>query len=169
MIKKIRDTNNVPKLLQELNRITRHTIEIGLFGEDNAELLMIATVHEYGATIQVTPKMRAYMAYQGMPLKASTTEIKIPERSFMRAAWESQLTDKLNEIARKSFNDIAIGRLRTDQFLEKIGKVCVKEVQDYMHSLKQPSLASNNENPSNNPLVNTGELKGAVTYKIRQR
>jgi hypothetical protein len=51
-------------------------------GRDVAD---IAWVHEYGCTIRVTEKMRAYLHTQGMHLKASTQYINIPERSFLRS------------------------------------------------------------------------------------
>ncbi len=44
----------------------------------------IAAVHEFGCTIRVTPKMRAYLHYQGVHLKASTQYIVIPPRPFLR-------------------------------------------------------------------------------------
>lgn len=44
----------------------------------------IAAVHEFGCTIQVTPKMRAYLHHQGIHLKASTQYIVIPPRPFLR-------------------------------------------------------------------------------------
>ena len=44
----------------------------------------IAAVHEFGCTIPVTPKMRAYLHYQGIHLRASTQFINIPPRPFLR-------------------------------------------------------------------------------------
>ena len=44
----------------------------------------IAAVHEFGCTISVTPKMRAYLHHQGIHLKASTQYIHIPARPFLR-------------------------------------------------------------------------------------
>ena len=44
----------------------------------------IAAVHEFGCTIGVTPKMRAYFHYQGVHLKSSTQYIHIPPRPFLR-------------------------------------------------------------------------------------
>ena len=44
----------------------------------------IAAVHEFGCTIGVTPKMRAYLHYNGVHLKASTKYIHIPARPFLR-------------------------------------------------------------------------------------
>ena len=44
----------------------------------------IAAVHEFGCTIGVTPKMRAYLHHLGLHLKASTQYINIPPRPFLR-------------------------------------------------------------------------------------
>ena len=49
----------------------------------------IAAVHEYGCTIRVTPKMRAYLHYQGVHLKPSTQMIYIPARPFLRPVLNS--------------------------------------------------------------------------------
>ena len=49
----------------------------------------IAAVHEYGCTIKVTPKMRAYLHHQGVHLKASTQMIYIPARPFLRPVLNS--------------------------------------------------------------------------------
>lgn len=44
-------------------------------------------VHEFGAVIRVTDKMRGFLAVQkGWHLKRSTTQIRIPPRPFMRPA-----------------------------------------------------------------------------------
>jgi len=55
-----RGTNNIPKLTKVLEKLGRKEIKVGIFGADNyaypndADLVTIAHVHEYGATI--TPK-----------------------------------------------------------------------------------------------------------------
>ncbi len=50
----------------------------------------IAAVHEFGCTIGVTPKMRAYLHYQGVHLRASTQYIHIPARPFLRPVLQSE-------------------------------------------------------------------------------
>ena len=40
---KITDKNNIPKLLQVLDDLESHKIEIGIFGSDDSTILMIAT------------------------------------------------------------------------------------------------------------------------------
>jgi len=51
----------------------------------------IAPVHEYGAIISVTPKMRAYLHSIGIHLKPSTKTITIPPRPFVEPAFQENL------------------------------------------------------------------------------
>ena len=57
--------------------------------KDGKDLSEIAAVHEFGCTIKVTPKMRAYLHYQGVHLKPSTQMIYIPARPFLRPVLDS--------------------------------------------------------------------------------
>jgi len=45
--------------------------------------LIYAAIHHYGGKIKVTPRMRAYLHYIGIHLKASTKTITIPARPFI--------------------------------------------------------------------------------------
>lgn len=51
---KITDNNNMPNLIEEINKLKNSKIEVGVFGGKDSEILMIARVHEFGVTI--TPK-----------------------------------------------------------------------------------------------------------------
>ena len=77
-------------LMEDLGQ--KYSIRVGIIGENasqkhpdsgltNAEL---GAIHEFGATINVTPKMRAYLHHIGIHLKESTTTVVIPTRSFLR-------------------------------------------------------------------------------------
>lgn len=46
-------------------------------------LARIARVQEEGATIEVTPAMRAYLHAEGLHLRADTTHVVIPARPFV--------------------------------------------------------------------------------------
>ena len=50
----------------------------------------IAAIHEFGCTIGVTPKMRAYLNHQGIHLRASTQYIVLPPRPFLRPVLQSE-------------------------------------------------------------------------------
>lgn len=77
-------------LMEDLNE--KYSIRVGIIGDKayekhphtdltNAEL---GAIHEYGATIQVTEKMRNYLHTIGIHLKPETTTVIIPARSFLR-------------------------------------------------------------------------------------
>lgn len=81
---------NLVNLMKDLDQ--KYSIKVGIIGEDagvkhsgtgltNAEL---GAIHEFGATINVTDKMRNYLHYNGMHLKPETTTVVIPTRSFLR-------------------------------------------------------------------------------------
>ena len=56
----------------------------------DSEMVQIAAVHEFGCTIAVTPKMRAYLHRIGIHLKSTTQYIHIPARPFLRPVLTSQ-------------------------------------------------------------------------------
>ncbi|MDR1514919.1 MAG: hypothetical protein LBS45_04425 [Synergistaceae bacterium] len=60
-------------------------VKKGSRSSSGGDIVDIAWVHEFGASIEVTPKMRAYLHHEGLHLKPSTEYIHIPERSFLRA------------------------------------------------------------------------------------
>src|SRR5574342_211372 len=66
-----RSTNNIPRMRQALERLGRKTIKVGVFGADNyqypndADLVTIAYVHEYGATIR--PKTAQWLTIPLIP------------------------------------------------------------------------------------------------------
>lgn len=78
------------RLMKELDQ--KYSIRVGIIGEQAYEKhphtdltnAHLGAIHEFGATINVTPKMRAWLHYQGIHLKPETNTITIPARSFLR-------------------------------------------------------------------------------------
>ena len=78
------------RLMKDIDQ--KYSIKVGIIGEKayeqhsdsgltNAEL---GAIHEFGCTINVTDKMRAYLHHIGIHLRPDTTTIVIPTRSFLR-------------------------------------------------------------------------------------
>ncbi|WP_425447744.1 hypothetical protein [Dethiothermospora halolimnae] len=65
----IEDENNIPRLLEALEELSRKSIQIGIFGEDDSQILMIARVNEFGAHIE--PKSAKYLT---IPLNKKARE-----------------------------------------------------------------------------------------------
>jgi len=72
-------------------------VQVGIFEDKHA---MIASVLEFGATIMVTPKMRAYLHYLGLHLKTDTAAIHIPARPLFRTTFDEQV-DNLEHVIEK--------------------------------------------------------------------
>jgi hypothetical protein len=66
--------------------------------KDGKDIVNIAAVHEYGCVIPVTPAMRKGFSakFQGLGIRKDTQYIVIPERSFLRATFDS---DEFREMA----------------------------------------------------------------------
>ena len=76
-------------------------------GVKTGEAGKIAAVHEFGCTIAVTPKMRAYLHGIGLHLRASTTHINIPPRPFLRPVLMSdKFQKKIGELYFQALREV---------------------------------------------------------------
>lgn len=168
---KVKDVNRIPELIKELDRLERISVEVGVLGTEESFILMIANVHEYGVTIQVTDKMRAYLHYNGLHLKKTTKEIVIPERSYIRAGYDSNF-DKLQTHVKGQINLLIAGRTTAIEVGEFIGNWLTGELRQYITNLDTPGLSDytiqRRKKNSSNPLIDTGRLRGAITYKVTE-
>ena len=55
----VKSTNGMKKLTNKLKELDAKSIEVGVFGSDDADMVMIARVHEYGMVIK--PKNGKYL------------------------------------------------------------------------------------------------------------
>ncbi|TRW26228.1 hypothetical protein FL857_05950 [Criibacterium bergeronii] len=162
-----KDVNNVPKLLETIEKLKNQKIQVGILSKADGKMLMIATVHEFGCTIEVTDKMRAYLNSQGLHLKKDTKVINIPQRSFIRAGFdenEQNIISRMQALIEKVIFD----ELDINDFYEFIGNYCVGKLQEFLVNLDNPSLSSYTieKKGSSNPLIDTGHLKDTITFEI---
>jgi len=163
----IKDTNNIDKAVRNLRKLGGNTIKVGIFGADDADLVMIGAVHEYGADIPVTPKMRAWFAANGYPLKATTTVITIPERSWLRSGYDENI-DKIADKLEDMVPDVIEGDVNPKIFMDMIGMEFAGLIQKKMRNLRSPANSSMTieRKGSTNPLIDTGRLVGAVRHEV---
>jgi|LSQX01.3.fsa_nt_gb hypothetical protein len=164
---KVIDKNNIPKLLEVLDALWSHQIQIGIFGSDGSTILMIASVQEFGCKITVTPKMRAYLHSQGLHLKASTKQINIPERSFIRSGFDEQKV-RYEKQAAKLLDKVLHLAIPVDTFFSVLGEYIAGQLQTYLTDISTPpnhpfTIARKG---SSNPLIDTGRLRQAITHKV---
>jgi len=163
----IRDTNHMDELSRTLRELGTNTIKVGISGDDDSEMVMIGAVHEYGTEITVTPKMRAWFAYSGFPLKQETTTITIPERSFLRSTFDEradEITDKIKSL----MPSVLEGEVDPNTFMDMIGLEFSGFVQKKIKDLRDPAnseMTAERKN-SDNPLIDTGRMVGAIRHKV---
>lgn len=167
---KIEDKNRIPDILKVLEELERFQVEIGIFGEDDSHLLMIARVHEFGCRITVTPKMRAWFAYQGYPLRADTTEIVIPERSYMRSTLD-EITGALEKLIETLILQVVALKTTPRQMYEIIGEWVVSRIQEKIVTLRVPALhpMTIERKRSTNPLIDIGRMRQSIIWRVVAR
>lgn len=161
----IRSSNNISQIKRELRKIGRSEIKVGVM--EGGEVGMIAAVHEFGTTIQVTDKMRGWFAANGYPLKKDTTEIIIPERSFIRAGFDANINRTANKI--EQFLPLVIqNNISADEFLNAIGLDLASHIRDFTNELSSPpnSKMTKDRKGSSNPLIDSGRLRDAIKHKV---
>lgn len=136
------------------------------------ELQKIAWVHEYGMDIEVTPKMRAWLHHNGIHLKAETTKIHIPERSYIRRAYHEGKAD-FNRAFNNLIKEMFAGRITGDELLDKLGKQAMTEtynsIGDGTKPVSEYTLNHRKESPNPSPLIDTGGLKDHITYRVQKK
>ena len=123
-------------LMEDLGE--KYSIRVGIIGEQAYEkhphtdltFAQLGAIHEFGATINVTDKMRAYLHYNGMHLTKDTSDVIIPTRSFLRMPLLSEEFKEqiMNELALSDaveFKDIDYGKipLHTAKYINKYKRI----------------------------------------------
>lgn len=177
--------------LDGLNKLTKmlkddYTLRVGILGSrarsphdgksaiTNAEL---GAVHEFGASINVTDKMRGWFYYHGV--QKSNQAIEIPARSFL---W-MPLTEKLNFLDPAM---VALKKILWQQvFVKKAPYAFYKALGSYallvidecfqtngfgswrpLSSFTESQFSRTRKKGLPQILTNTGRLRGSMSFKI---
>lgn len=204
-VKRKINKDNIPRVKTRVNQLKRAVLRIGIFGKDDSMMVMIASVHEFGAnieaktskylTIPINKKAKGKKAsdFTGLIFIESengelflakekgkdqlefyfwlTKKVEIPERSFIRAGYDKnkQKIFKRIELNLHKFLSLEIS---ADEFWSNTGEYMVSLIKKYMTDLKDPpnsptTLAS--KAPKNNPLIDTGQLRQHIVWKLERR
>ena len=178
-------------LIKEMSK--NYSVKVGLLAEnggsdevsENLDLAGLGAVQEFGARIQVTEKMRKFLAYKlGIHLKKETTEIVIPARSWLQMPLErsqdlrakvkekTQLTKserELAELAITEYGDYGI----LGELAQAVGVSALEQIQEAFDTegfgeWTPNSPATIRAKGSESPLIDTGRLRNAITYKVEE-
>lgn len=153
----------MPKVSTTIQSLNGRKIEVGALKGEHAWL---AGIHEYGCKILVTDKMRRYLAAQGLFLKASTTHITIPERSFLRTSHD-EYADEIAKKASMALGQVTNGKMSPDTWLDMFGEMMATKIKQYIRDLDRPPNHpfTVDQKGSSNPLVSTGNLIESITWE----
>lgn len=163
---RIRDKNRITQAISSADSFNGRRVQVGYFGTGHTQ--MLAAVHEFGADIPVTDKMRGYFRYKfGISLKKTTTHIKIPERSFIRAGWDEH-GPAIVEKYQKLIGEAILNGVPADALLYALALEAKGKLQDFARDLRDPANVelTVREKSSSNPLVDTGNMIGSMDHKI---
>lgn len=155
--------NKLPEMQATVEALDGKKVKVGVTGEQ----AWLAGIHEYGCKITVTPKMRKWLAANGLHLKPTTTHITIPERSFLRGGFDN-CHDEIVKKASSVLPLVVEGKMQENEFIELIGTLFRDRVKDYAVDLRDPPnhpFTVERKN-SSNPLVSTGDMINAIDYEV---
>lgn len=182
------------KLMKDLD--SKYTIRIGVIGskayekQPHSDLTMgqLAAIHEYGATIDVTPKMRNYLHSIGIHLKPTTYSVVIPARSFLRATLLSEkgkeiLLDYagLSEQTESNKERALIAMENNQNFMEQFVNALALKAQELVMEafyvggyptqwapVSEVTKKNRKGNADSPPLTDLGDLRNSISFEVRK-
>jgi len=123
--------------------------------DDGADNFIVAVCNEFGTSIKAG--------------RSGGQIILIPERSFIRSNHDEN-QNKYQKRVKEYKDQILAGRMTTDEALKKIGLEVQRDVRKKIVDIKEPpnAPATIARKKSENPLVDTGQLIGAIDYEINR-
>ena len=139
----VKDTNNTDKLLKQLETLFKKEITVGIHGDAGSDNLMKANANEFGTS-------------------------KIPERSFIRAGFDTE-KGNINRDAEKLVKKVVAMEIKPQAAANLLGDTTKGRIQEFAIDLRDPPNAESTikQKGSSNPLVDTGQMIGAIDYKVK--
>lgn len=109
--------------------------------------------------------MRAYLHSQGLHLNPNTTEIVIPERSFLRNGHDENV-DRIIKQTERAIGQVIAGKMSVDDLLDLYGQQMATAIKKYARDLSEPANHpfTVEQKGSSNPLVDTGQMINSITW-----
>lgn len=131
--KVVKDVNKISKALAQLNQLKIRQVKVGIF-DDAPKLVAIGVMNEFGTNIPVNAelhrKLRLLAREYGAPTDTLPKEgerLRIPERSFLRAALDEH-QDDIVEAAPEHITAMMKGEKDAYQAAQAIGRVLQEAV-----------------------------------------
>jgi phage gpG-like protein len=166
---KIKGLNELEKKI--IKSIDKNLVlKVGVFGSQDSDMVMIASVHEFGKQITVTDKMRYFLGYSGLWLKKATQYITIPERSFLRSTFKDKKQNILRGI-KENIKKVIAGIYTQEIFMSRLGEAIQMFVKEKITAGIEPEnhpFTIENKK-SSKPLIGSGRLRDSIRYEVSKQ
>lgn len=211
-LKILKDTfrPEMARIKREIAALRGLTVHVGIMGDAGGDLLMIAGVHEYGATIHaknvkhLAIPLTAEAKDAGSPRSFSDLEfipispgygylvrekpeakgkayapdnydwlymlvesVEIPERSFIRASFDSG-GDTLEKLCKEAVDGIIRKGWTAQEAADYVGKWAVEMTREYFNTKLSPAKSATTLRTTTQyqPLFDSGRLYNSITYRV---
>ncbi|MHA6481066.1 hypothetical protein ACX1C1_03980 [Paenibacillus sp. strain BS8-2] len=136
------DGMNLDAVASRLRMLAEQQVNVGMQGD--AELAMIAGVHEYGSA-----------------------KMKIPARSFIGTGLKKSRAT-VSKLVRSDIQQVAIGRKTVASFLDEIGQTGLQKTEQNFLRIKKPALSPEYKRTKTGRklLLREDDLHKSLTYKV---
>ena len=175
---KVTGGDKYKRFLDAMSRIAG-SVKAGIFddatnGTTGEKIAPYAIYNEFGATINVTPKMRAWFHYQDIHLSKDTDVINIPARPFMRTVAKSDAPKKwvggMVRYLKGKAKDPEAWKTALGGAGEQMAKDIQNSIQNGSWVPNSPATvkmkADKGKNEPNHPLMDTGDMFHAVRSEV---
>ena len=182
--------------MEELGQ--KYSIRVGIQGSKAYEThkdskltnAQLGAIHEFGAVINVTDKMRGFFRKEfGINLKKSTTQIVIPARSFLRETLLSKegkerlmyAVGLSSDNAELNVEIFKLGLMKNSGFMDELAEIIGAnavhmvetsfEVGGYpvaWQPISNLTRATRKNDPTSKPLTDSGDLKHTITAEVKK-
>lgn len=96
-----------------------------------------------------------------------TLDGHIPERSFIRDGFD-KIKSQIIELIESGLPKVITGKLDPNKFYDLVGEGCVSLILKYFDTatFKANAPSTIKQKGSSRPLVDTGHMRQAITYKV---
>lgn len=143
-MKLVKDENNTDELIERIEKMRGTKMRFGILGSADGEVLLYASVHEFGAP-----------------------SINIPERSFMRKTFDDKIDD-MSDTIEDLVGQYIMGDISYKATMDAIGEYVVGLIRQTVVELKSPPLKSSTiaAKGSSQPLIDKGQMLDSIDYEV---
>lgn len=165
----IDDDKHEQMILKEMSKIDNFVVDIGIFGGTKTTTKTLK-IKLRGKKLSVKSKQSTNIRIAEYATMNEFGTKRIPQRSFMRSTMDENWGYYWS-LGVKEANRVLIGTQKAKGLYVKMGIKIKGDIQRKIISLRTPPNhpMTIKAKGSSNPLIDTGALRKAITYKVRNK